>query len=548
MALPVSIGEMIDLAKYAYKLWNSCKAARGQFEQIGKEVFAMRTVIELVCANCQDPYIVKIAGGKKSSIWQNLRVHIRNCKQALSDVDLLLKKYQNMTLLDRVAWAVRGGSEVADLESNLSSFATQLDSFIMNLTLRGVGMFGAQLSQLQSGVGRLGRVEEELEKHDGDDAAAVKKCMRDVKNSGISQDTAGHYTRIFHDYAQEVRRSETSPNMQRSPTPDPPRNQNRRLSVPGSAHRSRSASTSNSSKANQATRSPFNNPAGSNRRKYFLECWLIQIKSADAMFVTFKRDIKEKQMRGQWKLEQMAKQFQSCSYISRLANDHDLVNWVLEDRRKAEQDPDYTWQPFTAKIERKSSFFLGLGIEEQAMVIIKRQMTREAQKKADEEARIKAEKLAALKKKIAEETAKKKKADEEAAKKKKADEEAAKKKRADEEAVKKKKADEEAAKKKKTDEEAAKKRKADEEAAKKKKADEESGQKKKTDEEARKKMLENESAQQRVARAQRVKNELEQERLNGKGKGKEPQKGKRGEQQDKKQEQNPRRVDRDNKK
>lgn len=271
MALPVSIGEMIDLATFAYKLWNSCKAAKGQFQQIGKEVFAMRTVIELACANCQDPYIVKIAGGKKSSIWQNLRVHIRNCKQALSDVDLLLKRYQNMTLLDRVAWAVRGASEVADLESNLSSFATQLDSFSINLTLKGVGMFGAQVSRLQSVVGRLGRVEEELERHDGDEAAAVKTCMRDVKNSGISQDTAGRYTRIFHDYAQEVRRCETSPDMQRSPTPDPPRNQNHHLSVPNSAHRSRSASTSNHGKDNQPKRSPFNNPAGPNRRKHFLE-------------------------------------------------------------------------------------------------------------------------------------------------------------------------------------------------------------------------------------------------------------------------------------
>lgn len=524
MALPISIGEMVDLAKLAYKLWNSCKAAKGQFEQIGKEVFAMRTVIELVCANCQDPYIVKIAGGEKSSIWKNLRVHIRNCKQALSDVDLLLKRYQNMSLLDRVAWAVRGSSEVADLESNLSSFATQLDSFIINLILRGVGMFGAQVSRLQSGVGRLGRVEEELEKHDGDDEAAVKICMRDVKNSGISHDTAGRYTKIFSDYAQEVRRSENSPKLQRSPTPDPPRDQNHRLSVPKSAHRSRSASTSNQGKDNQKKGSPFNNPAGPKRQKHFLECWLIQIKSADAMFVTFKRDVKEKQVRGQWKLEQMAKQFQSCSHISRLANDHDLVNWVLQDRRKAEQDPNYTWHPFTAKIERKSSFFLGLGIEEQAMVIIKRQMTREAQKKADEEARIKAERLAASKKKKAEEDAKKKKAEEEA--------------RIEAEKL--------AASKKKKAEEAAKKKKADEEAR--REAERLAASKKKEVEEAAKKTVAKESAEQRVARAQRVKDELEEEQRNEKGKGKQPRTGNPEERRDKKQEQNPKRADRDNKK
>lgn len=467
MALPVSIGEMIDLAKFAYKLWNSCKAAKGQFEQIGKEVFAMRTVIELVCANCQDPQIVKIAGGKESSIWQSLRVHIRNCKQALSDVELLLTRYKNMSLLDRVAWAVRGGSEVADLESNLSSFATQLDSFILNLTFRGVGMVGAQVSRLRSSIGRLGRVEEELEKNNGDDAAAVKICMRDVKNSGISHDTAGHYTRIFNDYAREVRRSETPPDMKRSPTPDPPRERNRGLSVPNSVQRSRSASTSNHGNGHRTNQSPFNKSTGLKTRKPFLECWLIQIKSAEAIFLTFKQDIKEKQVRGQWKLEQMAKQFQSSSHISRLANDHDLVNWVLDDRKKAEQDPNYTWHPVTAKIERKSSIFLGLGIEEQAMVIIKRQMTREAQRKADEEARKEAERLAASKRKRAEEAAKK--------------------------------------------------------------------------------MVEKESAEQRVARAQKVKDELEQERRSGKGKVKEPRTGKREERRDKTQEEKSKKADKDKK-
>lgn len=461
MALPISVGEMIDLAKFAYTLWTSCRAAKGQFEQIGKEVFAMRTVINLVSANCQDPYIVKIAGGKESSIWQNLRVHVRNCKRALSDVHVLLRRYEKMSLLDRVAWAIRGGSEVADLESNLSSFATQLDSFILNLTLRGVGMLGAQASRLQSSLGRLGRIEEELEKNNGDDAAAVKNCMRDVKNSGISHNTASHYTKIFNDYAQEVRRSETSPDIQRSPTPDPPQERNHRLSVPNSAHRSRSAGASNHGNGHKTNRSPFYNPTDPKRRKYFLECWLIQIKSADAIFLTFKRDIKEKQVRGQWKLEQMAKQFQSSSHISRLANDHDLVSWVLDDRKKAEQDHNYTWHPYTAKIERKSSIFLGLGIEEQAMVIIKRQMTREAQRRADEEARIEAEKLAASKKKRAEEAAKK--------------------------------------------------------------------------------MAEKESAGQRVARAQKVKDEMEQERRHEKGKGKDSQRGNH-----QKQEEHPKREDRHN--
>lgn len=407
MALPISPGELIELAKFAYKLWVSCKTAKGQFEQIGREVLAMRTAIELANLNLQDPNIVKIAGSKESKIWQDWRNHIRNCKQALSDVEALLRRYKNMSLLDRVAWALHGGNEVAGLEANLTSFASQLDRFVNNLALRGIGILGAQLSRLRCKIGRLGRIEEELEKNDGDDDAAVRSIMRDMKGAGISHDTANHLTKIFSDYAQEVSRSETTQYEQRSPTPDPPREGQRRLSAPNLGHRSRSADASKPGNDRKARQVPFKKWTGPNRPKYALECWLIQIQAADAIFLNIKKYIKEKQVRGQWKLEQMAKQFQSCSKASRLANDDELVSWVLTDRKKAEEDPNYTWRPYSAKIERKSSIFLGLGIEEQAMVIIKRQMTKEAQKRADEEARIKAEKVAASKKKQAEETAKK---------------------------------------------------------------------------------------------------------------------------------------------
>lgn len=114
----------------------------------------------------------------------------------------------------------------------------------------------------------------------------------------------------------------------------------------------------------------------------------------------------------------MARQFNSSCQTDKLDSHHNLVKWVLEDRKKKEEDSRYTWYPHAAKIERKGNdVLLGMGVEEQAMVIIKRQMTPSAQKIADEKTAAKAEKAA--KKEKEEKDAANKKAVETALKKEK---------------------------------------------------------------------------------------------------------------------------------
>ena len=36
MALPISASEVYQVGKFACDLWNGCKAAQGEFDQIGK--------------------------------------------------------------------------------------------------------------------------------------------------------------------------------------------------------------------------------------------------------------------------------------------------------------------------------------------------------------------------------------------------------------------------------------------------------------------------------------------------------------------------------
>lgn len=83
----------------------------------------------------------------------------------------------------------------------------------------------------------------------------------------------------------------------------------------------------------------------------------------------------------------MAQQFKS-SKKSKLKDDHDLVNWILKDRNKAEEDSDYLWRPLCCKDRAKSFLSVEFGVKEQAMVIIQRRLTVEPLKKVDEKQRL----------------------------------------------------------------------------------------------------------------------------------------------------------------
>ena len=393
MALPISTGEIFAVAKFAYDLWQSCKAFEGEFEQLGKEVFAMRTIVELVHIDCQDPEsIINLVDNKEKTRRKELGVYIRNCEQALKSVDRLLKRYEAMNLWDRLRWSLSGHAEISSLESNLSSFATQLDSYVQKLELRGIALVNRNVGLVNKNVvSRIGRLEDLLEHFNGDGKAAVTEILQERQKCGASQKDRARSTKVMLDYVKEI--CQENNKKQRPRTPDPPRGRpqhNRtNLEVPKGEKRGLSADSS-SNPAGKTIFSPKSNKA--RKPSYTLECWLIQRKSAQALFVTFELSEKESQCRGQWKLREMAEQFNGLCETDKLGNKHELVDWVLRDRNKKEEDADFKWYPHAAKIERKADLLLGIGIEEQAMVIIKRQMTPSAQKVADEKAAARAEK------------------------------------------------------------------------------------------------------------------------------------------------------------
>ena len=357
----------MELVKFAYRLVKDCQAAKGEWIQVGRVVYEMQATVQLVQALIDDPTsIINKKDNKGLSIRKTLGIHISNCKQVLREVSSSLKKYNNMSVVDRIAWVFSGRGEIETLMSNLFSFATQLDTFINTISLMGIG-----------------RIEQLLENNGGNTKAAVKKVMQDVKGTGSSPQHSQRYETVLDEYAQDFERRRVSEVQINKDTDRGGKKSANALVVPQENKRAKSADSLNKNH-NAPNGRASAKPSKGRKWKPTLECWLIQVKSGDAMFVKWQFSEKALQPRGQCKLEQMSKQFRA-SKDSQLKAHHELVQWVIEDRQKNESDSKYLWRPHAAKIEQKGTVLLNMGVEEQAMVIIKRGLTPE--ERAKEKAR-----------------------------------------------------------------------------------------------------------------------------------------------------------------
>lgn len=353
MSSPISAGEILAIAQFAFRLWQSCKAAPSEFQQVGKEVFATRTIIELVHIECQDPESMINVYEKKPQrpIRKQLGVYVRNCEEALKAVDALLKRYDKMGLTDKVLWALKGKSEVALLEADLSSFASQLDSYVNKIILGGVGVVNKNLGNVNKNLlSGLGRLEDLIEKYGGNEKAAVAEAMKERQKCGSSKKERERSQTIMEEYATEMSRAANdytpTEGTVRPTTPDPPRDRkpsNNNLAVPKLARaRAGSVDTAIKNKGPKPHVQPSKQGTKAKKPDFTLECWLVQIKTAQ-LIVTFEISEKERQCRGQWKLREMAKQFNSSPAKDKLAGDHDLVKWVLKDCNKKEADNNFAW-------------------------------------------------------------------------------------------------------------------------------------------------------------------------------------------------------------
>ena len=291
-ALTVSPETVFKVTRFANELWQSCRAAKGHFDRIGKEVFTMKTVTELVALELKDkqPPISRVDDGRRGNMYyKQLEMLIENCKQALQDVDACLKKHEKMYMTQRLAWTWKGEEEVSNLVADLSSFGTQLDSFV------NMSEFG----ELHGGVGRL---EQLLDRNGGNDSFAVDTMMTELAETWLSIQNAAKYEEVIASYALEASKTVKASGGRgvkakalSSGT----------LDVPGFGPRQRIARAKSTDAAATAVTktSRYAQLPGNKNGKHMLECWLIQFKPGNVLSLSEK----ELQPRGQCQLEEMAK-------------------------------------------------------------------------------------------------------------------------------------------------------------------------------------------------------------------------------------------------
>ena len=417
-ALPVSPDSLYSIASFAHEVWQSCRGAKGQFDKIGREAFALKSVVELVAIELEDKQLPVNAlddDARTRTYYRQLGIHIGNCQQALQTAQNFVRKHEKTAAWQQLRWGRSGKEDIDCVVADLVSFATQLDSFVGALNFKSIGKM----------LGRIGRLEQVLDQNGGNESEAVSDILADVVDLGMPAQAFEKYKTVLATYAQELnQQARECPSPTKKKKSDSIRDRKKSDSpVTATANirlkeRSQSADTIHSTSTMDLKRSQSATPstktlltttttATSNTittPKPALECYLIQIKSNNFAFLTWQKSGKELQPRGQPQLEEMARTFRAATVAAAtsskssktLADEYDLVGWVVEDRQKSESDPQtHEWRPYASRIERKAGTtnttigsgahpgpLLDQGVEEQALVIVERGLTASAARNA----------------------------------------------------------------------------------------------------------------------------------------------------------------------
>lgn len=400
-AVPISPRSLYNVSQFAHEIWQSCRTAKHPFDTIGREVSAMRTAVELVALELEDPALPVNQLDEDAETrmhYAQLAIHVGNCQQALQAAHDCLRRHEKMAAWQQLRWGWSSKEDVDGLIADLVSFATQLDSFVGALNVRAVGNM----------LGRIGRIEQLLDQTERDELAAVETIMADLANTGMPSQNVERFRVAVTGYAQEACKVFTvSQNSGKKTKVE--HSQERKLSEAAltatrprfleRAERSNSSDTVTSAADTLLERSRSANPSGelnssshnSSNLLPLLECWLIQIRTGNSTALARQKSDKEPQLRGQFQLHSMARQFRAWQASSkRVTDEYNLIGWVADDRQQAEPDPaTYIWRPYAFKLEHRSCprLLLDGGVEQQAMVIVSRALTASAHQTAAVSAR-----------------------------------------------------------------------------------------------------------------------------------------------------------------
>jgi hypothetical protein len=149
MAGPISPSDIVAIAKFAWDLYQGCLSASSEFAAVGREAAGMRSILRMMKVFILDKKdsILNANTKEGKTLRKELEEQGGRCLVSLMDLDKLLKKYGVMTLLDKLSWATGGKDDVAEVQAQMASSCTQLNTFFAGVNTWGLGVVNENVKE-----------------------------------------------------------------------------------------------------------------------------------------------------------------------------------------------------------------------------------------------------------------------------------------------------------------------------------------------------------------------------------------------------------------
>jgi hypothetical protein len=191
MSFGVGVGDFLAVGRLVLDLYNACKDAPGEFQEICRELSSIHTVLSGLATQAQDPTSLLINQGKERiPEWMKIQ---ENLEFTLGELQDLVKRYYKM---GRNAWLrIQFVSEnLAQLRGRLSFHLNVINAFVGSLSLSALGRMEPALGRievmLRESVKEEKRGDKEptvLSAYENNDAISWEKVERDLALEGVSK-------------------------------------------------------------------------------------------------------------------------------------------------------------------------------------------------------------------------------------------------------------------------------------------------------------------------------------------------------------------------
>ena len=191
MSFGVGVGDFLAVGRLVLDLYNACKDAPGEFQEICRELSSIHTVLSGLAEQAKDPNSLFIKQGKERiPEWTQIQ---ENLEFTLGELQDLVKRYYKM---GRNAWMrIQFVNEnLSNLRGRLSFHLNVINTFVSSLSLSALGRMEPALGRIELLLResireeRAGNKEPTLmSAYENNDAMSWEKIEMDLALEGVSK-------------------------------------------------------------------------------------------------------------------------------------------------------------------------------------------------------------------------------------------------------------------------------------------------------------------------------------------------------------------------